>query len=126
MRWRRTIVRAREKARPEAIGPLGCGHPLVGSLLNASHEAVGGFTGAIAGTGLTVDLAPGQSASIRVIFGTASTREELGYALPPGTYWLKVQMPFRHGPGEPTHALTAPLTQITIAPRARPRRDTSP
>jgi hypothetical protein len=111
---------------PERIGPLGCGQPLVGSLLNASHETVGGFTGAIAGTGLTVDLAPGRSASIPVIFGTASTREELGYALPPGRYWLKVQMPFRHGPGGPAHALTAPLTQITIVSRVRPRRDTSP
>jgi hypothetical protein len=111
---------------PERIGPLDSGQPLVGSLLNASREAVGGFTGAIAGTGLTVDLAPGRSAGIRVIFGTASTREELGYALPPGRYWLKVQMPFRQGPGEPTHALTAPLTQITIVPRARPHRDASP
>jgi len=111
---------------PERIGPLGSGQPLVGSLLNASHEAVGGFTGWIAGTGLTVDLAPGRSASIKVIFGTASTREELGYALPPGRYWLKVQMRFRRGPGEPTHALTAPLTQITIVPRVRPRRDASP
>jgi hypothetical protein len=111
---------------PERIGPLGCGQPLVGSLLNASHEAVGGFTGWIAGTGLTVDLEPGRSASIKVIFGTASTREELGYALPPGRYWLKVQMPFRPGPGGPTHALTAPLTQITIVPRVRPRRGASP
>jgi hypothetical protein len=25
-------------------------------------------------------------------------------------------MPFRHGHGAPTHALTAPLTQITIVP----------
>lgn len=110
----------------ERIGPLDCGQPLVGSLLNASHEAVGGFTGWIAGTGLTVNLAPGRSASIKVIFGTASTRQELGYALPPGRYWLKVQIRFRHGPGEPAHALTAPLTQITIVPRARSRRDTSP
>ena len=111
---------------PERIGPLGCGQPLVGCLLDASHEAVGGFSGAIAGTGLTVDLAPGRSASIRVIFGTASTREELGYALPPGRYWLKVQMRFQQGPGEPTHALTAPLTQIIIAPRMPLRRDASP
>jgi hypothetical protein len=110
----------------DRIGPLGCGQPLVGSLLNASREAVGGFTGAIAGTGLAVDLAPGQSASIPVIYGTASTREELGYALPPGTYWLKVQMPFQQGPGGPAHVLTAPLTQITIVSRAGLRRDASP
>jgi hypothetical protein len=109
---------------PERIGPLASGQPLVGSLLNASHEAVGGYGGWIAGTGRTVDLAPGGSASIPVIFGTASTREDLGYAVPPGTYWLKVRMRFRRGPGgPPTRALIAPLTQITIVPRARPHRD---
>jgi hypothetical protein len=108
----------------ERIGPLDSGQPLVGTLLDASHEAVGGYTGWIAGTGLTIDLAPGRSASIPVIYGTASTREELGYVLPPGTYWLKVQMSIRHGSGgTPTQALTAPLTQITIIPRVRPHRD---
>ncbi len=103
----------------ERIVPQGLGQPLVGSLLNASHEAVGGFCGAIGGTGLAVDLAPGGSASIGVIFGTASIREELGYTLPPGRYWLKVQISFRHGTGERRYALTAPLTQITIVPRVR-------
>ena len=103
----------------ERIGPLGFGQPLVGSLLNASHEVVGGYSGWIAGTGRNVDLAPGESASIGVIFGTASIREELGYALPPGRYWLKVQTSFRHGPGERAYALTAPLTQITVVPRVR-------
>jgi hypothetical protein len=111
----------------ERIGPLGCGQPLVGSLLNASLETVGGFSGFIAGTGLTVDLAPGRSASIPVIYGTASTREDLGYAVPPGRYWLKVQMRFRHGPGGArTSTLTAPLTQITIIARLRPNRGASP
>ena len=111
----------------ERIGPLASGQPLAGSLLNASLETVGGYSGWIAGTGLIVDLAPGRSASIPVIYGTASTREDLGYAVPPGTYWLKVQMRFRHGPGgPPTNALTAPLTQITIIPRVRPHRGASP
>jgi len=111
----------------ERIGPLGSGQPLVGSLLNASLETVGGYSGWIAGTGLIVDLAPGRSASIPVIYGTASTREDLGYAVPPGRYWLKVQMRFRHGlGGPPTNALTAPLTQITIIPRVRPHRGASP
>jgi hypothetical protein len=41
--------------------------PLVGSLLNASLETVGGYSGWIASTGLIVDLAPGRSASIPVI-----------------------------------------------------------
>jgi hypothetical protein len=111
----------------ERIGPVASGQPLVGSLLNASLETVGGYSGWIAGTGLIVDLAPGRSASIPVIYGTASTREDLGYVVPPGRYWLKVQMPFRHGlGGPPTHALTASLTQITIIPRVRPRRGASP
>jgi hypothetical protein len=103
----------------DRIVPQGLGQPLVGSLLNANQEVVGGFCGAIGGTGLVVDLAPGDSTSIWVLFGTASIREELGYALPPGTYWLRVQVSFRHGPGERTYALTAPLTQITVVPRVR-------
>ncbi len=105
----------------ERIGPLGCGQPLVGSLLNASHEAVGGFTGAIAGS--VDDPDAGRLPGCEVDDGqsrAASTREELGYALPPGTYWLKVQMRFQHEPGGPTHAVTAPLTQITIAPERGP------
>ena len=109
----------------ERIGPLNTGQPLVGSLLNASHEAVGGYTGWIAGTGLAIDLEPGGSASINVIFGTASSREELGYALPPGEYWLKVQVPLRHGRGEPASALAVPLTRITIVP-AQPRSEGRP
>jgi hypothetical protein len=51
------------------------------------------------GTGLIIELAPGRSASIPVVYGTASTREDLGSALPPGTYWFKVQMRFRRGLG---------------------------
>ena len=111
----------------ERTGPLGAGQPLAGSLLNASLEAVGGYGGWIAGTGLIIDLAPGQSASIPVIYGTASTREDLGYVVPPGRYWLKVQIPFRQGlGGPPTNAITAPLTQITIIPRVRPDRGATP
>lgn len=111
----------------ERIGPLGSGQPLVGWLLNASLETVGGYSGWIAGTGLIVDLAPGRSASIRVIYGTASTREDLGYTVLPGTYSLQVQMRFRHGlGGPPTHALTAPLTQITVVPRVGLRRGANP
>ena len=101
---------------PEPIGPLGTGQPLVGSLLNSSLETVGGYSGAIAGTGRFIDLAPGASASLPVIFGTASTREDLGYVLPPGRYWLRVQMRVHHGRGAPLTA--APLTQITIIPLA--------
>ena len=106
---------------PEPIGPLSCGQPLVGSLLNSSLETVGGYSGFVAGTGRRIDLAPGESASIGVTFGTASTREELGYALPPGQYWLRVRLHLHHGPGvPPTTTPAAPLTQVTIIPRRRP------
>jgi hypothetical protein len=116
----------RRNSSSERIGPLGTGQPLAGSLLNASLEAVGGYGGWIAGTGLIIDLALGQSASIPVIYGTASTREDLGYLVPPGRYWLQVQMRFRRGlGGPPANTLTAPLTQIKIIPRARPLRGTS-
>jgi hypothetical protein len=103
---------------PERIGPLDCGQPLVGALLDSSLETVGGYSGAIAGTGRVLDLAPGESASIRVVFGTASTREDLGYVLPPGRYWLTVRMRLHHGPGAPlTTTPAAPPTQITITTR---------
>jgi len=102
----------------ERTGPLHCGQPLVGSLLNSSLETVGGYSGMVAGTGRTIDLAPGQSASIQIIFGTASTREDLGYVVPPGRYWLKVQVRLQPGRGAPgTNAPAAPLTQITVIPR---------
>jgi hypothetical protein len=109
---------------PERTGPLDCGQPLVGSLLNSSLETVGGYSGAVAGTGRVIDLAPGESASVRFIFGTASTREDLGYALPPGRYWLRVQMRLYHGRGAAlTTTPAAPLTQITIIPRDQEIKD---
>jgi hypothetical protein len=111
----RLVVR---NSSQERIGPLDTGQPLVGSLLNASLETVGGYSGAVAGTGRFIDLAPGASASLPVIFGTASTREDLGYVVPPGRYWLRVQMHLHHGRGAPlTNAPAAPLIQITIIAR---------
>lgn len=102
----------------ERIGPLDSGQPLAGSLLNSSLEVVGGYSGWIAGVGRIIDLAPGESASLPVIFGTASTREELGYILPPGQYWLQVRMRLHRGRGAPmTTTQTAPLRQIAIIPR---------
>ncbi len=100
---------------PERIGPLDCGQPLIGSLLNSSLEVVGGYSGWVDGMGQVIDLAPGETASVPVIFGTASVREGLGYVVPPGRYLLKVQMRLQRGHG----SLTAPLTPITITPRVQ-------
>jgi hypothetical protein len=101
----------------ERIGPLNSGQPLDGSLLNAAHEAVGGHSGWIAGTGLTVDLAPGQSASIRVIYGTASTREELGYALMVG----RLQSAPFHARAQMTGAPMAPRGPVVMPGPRGPR-----
>jgi hypothetical protein len=46
--------------------------------------------------------------------------------VPPGRYWLKVQVQMRlhHGRGVPlANALAAPLTQITIIPTDQELRD---
>ncbi|HEY0933294.1 MAG TPA: hypothetical protein VGD91_06060 [Trebonia sp.] len=119
--WGRLVLR---NSSPERIGLLGVGQPLVGSLLNSSLERVGGYCGAIAGTGRIIDLAPGETASLPVIFGTASTHEDLGYVLPPGRYWLSVQMRFQHGPGTPlTTTPAAPPTPITVIPQSQKLRD---
>ncbi|MHB1988703.1 MAG: hypothetical protein ACYCSF_12090 [Acidimicrobiales bacterium] len=106
---------------PEAVGPLGCGQPLLGWLLDDSNQTVGGYCGGIAGTGLLVEVGPRRATSLPVLYGTASTSTDLGYAVPPGRYSLKVQLPFRLSghPGDggpPTHVLTAPLARITVVP----------
>jgi hypothetical protein len=70
---------------------------------------------------------PRETASLRVIFGTASTREDLGYVLPPGRYWLSVQMHLHHGPGTPqTTTPAAPLKQITVIPQDQELRNDQP
>jgi hypothetical protein len=110
----RLVLRNISSAR---IGPLSSGRPQVGSLLNSSLETVGGYSGMIAGVGLTINLEPGASVRVPFIFGTASTRQDLGYVVPPGQYWLKVQMRLHHGRGAPeTTTPAAPLTQITVIP----------
>lgn len=49
-------------------------------------EAIGGYTGGIAGVGLGRKLAPLETVDIEVLGGTASCDPALGYALPPGSY----------------------------------------
>lgn len=103
----------------ERIGVLVSDQPLVGVLLDASQQRVGGYSGWIAGTEVGIDLAPGEITTIPVLFGTASLQEHLGYVLPVGIYWLRVQVRFSCGilGGGPTHLLTAPLTPVTLVSR---------
>jgi hypothetical protein len=54
---------------------------------------VGAFTGAIGGWGRGVDLAPGEHAKLDMVVGTAACDPSRGYALPPGTYDVRVTLP---------------------------------
>ena len=74
--------------------------PLVGGVnAPASGDAVGGYVGAIAGTGRGVLLFPGDEQVIDVIFGTASWDLHRGYALPPGRYVVTARVPVMDSPG---------------------------
>lgn len=100
------------------IGPLHGSQPLVGALIDDTGAVVGGYSGRIAGTGLTLDLSPGTTTTVRFVFGTASFRENLGYVLPPGEYRLQVGFPFHHEiAGPPTHRATAPSTRVGVTAR---------
>ena len=50
---------------------------------------------AIGGVGIDVDLAPGASAELPVVSGTASCDPALGYLLPPGDYQVVIEVPYR-------------------------------
>jgi hypothetical protein len=68
--------------------------PLVGVVVEpGSNKVVGGYLGAIAGTGLGLKLDPGEEVEIRLIFGSASFRREVGYSLPPGHYQVLTHVP---------------------------------
>lgn len=72
------------------IGPLQSGRPLLGVLLNEAGDIVGGSAPAtVRGTGFTIDLDPREEVRVKVLFGTASYKEEFGYLLTPGRYWLR-------------------------------------
>lgn len=103
----------------ERAGPLVSGQPLVGRLFDQQGREVGGLGGqAIAGTGRVIDLGPDETMQVPVLYGTASLRSDWGYLVPPGRYWLRVEVPFQRSlPGAPRHALAVPAEELTIVPR---------
>jgi hypothetical protein len=73
-----------------AVG-FGSGQPLTAVMVRpGSSQIIGVYTGAIAGTGLTVSLQPGEETSIQVLVSAASCDPSLGYVLPAGDYEVVV------------------------------------
>jgi len=106
------------------IGPFHCGQPLLAVLVDESGKVVGGpAPGLIAGTGRCINLDPGDELKIKVLIGTGSYREELGYLLPPGQYWLRTYLRISEGqpPNAKPRTLSPPLEPVTIV--ARNNRD---
>jgi hypothetical protein len=68
------------------------GAPTVSLLDPATHEVVGGFRGWVNAMGILLSLMPGESATLRALTGTTSTRRELGYVLPPGKYLARATL----------------------------------
>lgn len=55
-----------------------------------TRDVVGGFSGAIAGTGHRAKLDPGDSTTLKCLIGTASLEANDQYVVAPGTYELVV------------------------------------
>lgn len=82
-------------------------------------DAIGGYTGGIAGVGLGRVLEPLESIDIDVLGGTASCDPALGYALPPGTYEVRavvdVLTMHDNAPTDVAYILSEPVL-LTIVP----------
>lgn len=68
------------------------GAPTVSILDPATREVVGGFQGWVNAMGMLLSLAPGESSNLKALTGTASSRRELGYVLPPGHYLARASL----------------------------------
>jgi hypothetical protein len=93
------------------------GSPLTALVSGPDDEAVVGvYTGPIAGVGVSADLGPGDSVDIDVLGGTASCDPELGYALPPGEYQVRVPVEQYEYPGGEfeSHAILSDPAPLTI------------
>jgi hypothetical protein len=63
-------------------------------------EVVGGYEGAMTAQLKVVTVAPGTSADLPVLVGTASSRPELGWAVPPGRWALRFRLQVGDGSAE--------------------------
>jgi len=86
---------------------------LVGAVIDpVSGDTVGGGRMFVAGTGLLLALEPGEEATIHVVYSTASGRRELGYALPPGHYIVRTEVPIHADGPEPN----GPARVLSVTP----------
>jgi hypothetical protein len=84
-----TIVNESDERFREELG-----QPEVGWVFEQDGTTpVGAFTGAIAGEGRSIDLAPGEQDSLTMVFGTAACDPSQGSALPPGIYEVRAELP---------------------------------
>jgi hypothetical protein len=98
--------------------------PLSGRILDRrTGDVVGGGAGAIAGTGRSIRLQPGEQDTIELRFGTSSYLPALGYALPPGGYHVQavfavssdLQGQMTEHRGRPRQFVSVPPAELTIA-----------
>jgi hypothetical protein len=94
---------------------LDSGQPVVGLLVYPGTLRVAGeFTGPIAGVGGGPQLAPGESGSISMIFGTGRCDGEPGSSVPPGVYGLRIALS-SEGPNPGTYPkYLSPEVQVTV------------
>jgi hypothetical protein len=87
---------------------------LIGRVSDASRVAIATEAGYVAGTGKRIQLAYKKELEIPVIFGTSSNHFESGH-IPPGTYWLGVQLPVRsQDDSETLRVIEVPAVEITV------------
>lgn len=97
--------------------------PLLASLLDpVTLEKVGGYTGWTAGTGLMIRLDPGDKATIPVLIGTATTKNDRTSYLSPGDYLVRVNVPLYElrldREGNERSYLNLPLVRVKVVDRS--------
>ena len=89
-------------------------NPLLGTLVYPGSTRVAAFSRSSKGTGIVLDLAPGQSGSINVTFTADRCDGQPGSAIPPGTYGLRVALPTLVGPANNAPTYLSPEIPVTV------------
>jgi hypothetical protein len=76
-------------------------------------ETVGGFSGAQIVPLKILRVPPGGSTRVPLLIGTASSRPQLGYAVPPGEWGIQVTLVLGPHPSDSPHRRT-PILPLTV------------